>query len=269
MLAARAVFRVRAPQAGRRAKVPERLVRWPAPAGRRFCAAGAGARARRNDYELYLVTDDTYLDGLFYEKIAAAVEGGVTCVQLRLKHASTATLVEWGHRVRELTRQAGVPLIIDDRLDVALACDADGLHVGGEDLPWRTARRLLGPSRILGCSTYGRPDLVREALHPEVRADYLGSGAIFATSTKHSSVPKGIEHLPGLRRLVAEEAAGRTVPIVAIGGVGLAASGECVAAGADGVAAVSALLGHASAEGTRQAAAAMLAAVRGAVRPVA
>eukprot|EP00439_Symbiodinium_sp_Y106_P073913 s101_g14.t1 len=101
-------------------------------------------------YRLYLVTDDPFLDDQFYSKVEAAIRGGTTCVQLRLKNVSTAAFVDWGHQIRELTRKHGVPLIVDDRLDVALAVDADGLHVGGEDLPWDTARRLLGPTRRAG-----------------------------------------------------------------------------------------------------------------------
>ncbi|CAE8702721.1 unnamed protein product, partial [Polarella glacialis] len=96
-------------------------------------------------YEVYLVTDDAFLDDQFFNKVAASLQGGATCVQLRLKHVSTATYVDWGEKVRKLTRDFGVPLIVDDRLDVALAMDADGLHIGGEDLPWKIARRLLGP----------------------------------------------------------------------------------------------------------------------------
>mmetsp|Transcript_67914 Transcript_67914/g.182855 ORF Transcript_67914/g.182855 Transcript_67914/m.182855 type:complete len:278 (+) Transcript_67914:72-905(+) len=213
------------------------------------------------NYSLYLVTDDAYLDDKFLAKIEAGLEGGVTAVQLRLKHVSTAEYVRWGEEVRRLTRAAAVPLIVDDRLDVALAVDADGLHVGGDDLPWRAARRLLGPDRILGCSTYGRADLVREALSPEVRADNLGSGAIFGSPTKQSSVPKGVEHLGPLRKVVLEEAAGRSVPIIAIGGVGLESAAACIRSGADGIAAVSALLQHEDAEGTKRAAQAMRAAI--------
>jgi len=216
-------------------------------------------------YGLYLITDDAYLDENFCAKIEAALCGGVTCVQFRLKHASTASYIHWAEKVKVLTRQFGVPLIIDDRLDVALAVDAEGLHVGGEDLPWRTARRLLGSHRILGCSTYGRADLVCEALHPEVRADYLGSGAVFATSTKQSSVPKGIEHLMPLRALISQEAGQRDVPLVAIGGVGTTNAATCIEAGADGVAAVSALLGHSSAAGTRTDTAEMLASIQDAL----
>lgn len=216
-------------------------------------------------YGLYLITDDAYLDESFCAKIEAALCGGATCIQLRLKHASTASYIHWAEKVKVLTRQFGVPLIIDDRLDVALAVDAEGLHVGGEDLPWRTARRLLGSHRILGCSTYGRAELVREALHPEVRADYLGSGAVFATATKQSSVPKGIEHLKPLRDLISQEADQRHVPLVAIGGIGTSNATECIDAGADGVAAVSALLGHSSVGGTRTATAKMLASIQNAL----
>mmetsp|Transcript_139269 Transcript_139269/g.197188 ORF Transcript_139269/g.197188 Transcript_139269/m.197188 type:complete len:234 (+) Transcript_139269:19-720(+) len=204
----------------------------------------------RRTYRLYLVTDDPFLDDQFYSKVEAAIRGGTTCVQLRLKNVSTAAFVDWGHQIRELTRKHGVPLIVDDRLDVALAVDADGLHVGGEDLPWDTARRLLGPTRILGCSTYGRPDLVERALAPEVRADYLGSGAIFATPTKRSSSAKGLDHLPELRKQVDKQAEGRHVPIVAIGGVDAKSAADCVRRGVDGVAVVRGLLQADSAQET-------------------
>lgn len=230
------------------------------------CSAASLRRAASHfslgRYALYLVTDDAYLDEHFCAKIETALCGGVTCLQLRLKHASTADYIYWAEKVKVLTRQFGVPLIIDDRLDVALAVDAEGLHVGEEDLPWHTARRLLGSHRILGCSTYGRAELVRKALHPEVRADYLGSGSVFATATKQSSVPKGVEHIMPLRNLISKEAGQRDVPLVAIGGVGAGNATKCIEAGADGVAAVSALLGHSSVGGTRTATAEMLASVQ-------
>lgn len=237
-----------------RAQAPSQRWRPLQSLPRRCASTTAGTRWQQHPYALYLVTDDDYLDDAFYQKVEGAIQGGATCLQLRLKHVSTSVFVDWAQRMRSLTHSAGVPLIIDDRLDVALAVDADGLHVGGDDLPWRIARRLIGPDKILGCSTYGRADLVREALHPDVRADYLGSGAIFASPTKHSSVAKGVEHLPELRRTVQVEAEGRAVPIIAIGGVGIAHAGSCVKKGADGVAAVSALLRVDGAEGAYRAA---------------
>ena len=197
-------------------------------------------------------------------KIGGALKGGVTSVQLRLKHVSTLEYVRWGEKVQELTRAAGVPLIIDDRLDVALAVGAEGLHIGDTDMPWHIARRLLGPDKLLGCSTYGRPDLVREAMHPDVRADYLGSGLIFPSSTKHAATAKGVDHLPDLRRVVASEAGSRMVPILAIGGVDIESAGRCVEAGADGVAVVSGLLRYEEASGTQAAAEVMLSAVHAA-----
>lgn len=215
-----------------------------------------------NPYELYLVTDDNHLDDKFLDKIDGALKGGATCVQLRLKHVSTLAFVQWAEKTQKLTRAAGVPLIIDDRLDVALAIGADGLHIGKDDLPWRIARRLLGPDKILGCSTYGQTDLVREALHPEVCADYLGSGAVFASPTKHKSTAKGVSHLPELRKLVAAEAGSRQVPLIAIGGIDLDSAGPCVDEGADGVAVVSGLLKYEEASGTQAAAEAMLQSVR-------
>merc|ERR1740123_2386193 len=100
---------------------------------RQFNAASLGritGSASIGRYGLYLVTDDAYLDESFCAKIETALCGGATCIQLRLKHASTASYIHWAEKVKVLTRQFGVPLIIDDRLDVALAVDAEGLHVG-------------------------------------------------------------------------------------------------------------------------------------------
>ncbi|CAK9054301.1 unnamed protein product, partial [Durusdinium trenchii] len=111
------------------------------------CVSSQRLRDLSKVYQLYLVTDDAFLDGQFYYKVEGAIRGGVTCLQLRLKNVSTAQYVQWAEKMRFLTRQHGIPLIVDDRLDVALAVDADGLHVGGDDLPWRTARRLLGNHR--------------------------------------------------------------------------------------------------------------------------
>jgi len=126
----------------------------------------------------------------------------------------------------------------------------------------RIARRLLGPDRLLGCSTYARPDLVREAMRPDVRADYLGSGAVFGSPTKHKCTSKGVDHLSELSRVIAFEAGSRKVPLLAIGGVDLDSAGPCVQAGADGVAVVSGLLRYEDAAETQAAAEKMLAAVR-------
>lgn len=232
----------------------------------RAVSASAPARFSPGNAELMLVTDDNHLDDKFLSKIDGALKGGATCVQLRLKHVSTREYVRLGEEVRGLTRAAGVPLLIDDRLDVALAVDADGLHIGGDDLPWRIARRLLGPEKILGCSTYGRADLVREALHPEVSADYLGSHAIFPSPTKHQSTAKGVTALSEVRRHVLAEAGSRVVPLLAIGGVDVDSAGLCVSAGADGVAVVSGLLRYEEASGTQDAATKMIEAVREALR---
>lgn len=190
--------------------------------------------------------------GLPLKSLQSSAGSRLTCAKRTSVCLSAACVHSWAQRstIRAL-----------HRLDVALAVEADGLHVGETDLPWRTARRLLGFDRILGCSTYGRPELVREAPSPEVRADYLGSGAIFPTPTKPGSTAKGLEHLRPLRRLVGDVAGGRPVPVVAIGGVGLEHAAKCIEEGADGVAAVSALLRHSDADCTREAARAMSASI--------
>lgn len=211
-----------------------------------------------------LVTDDSFLDDKFLSKIEAAIQGGATSVQLRLKQVSTLEYVRLGEKVRALTQAGNVPLIVDDRLDVALAIDAQGLHIGESDMPWRIARRLLGPNKILGCSTYGRADMVREALHSDVSADYLGSGAVFSSPTKQCDL-KGVQHLSELRRLIMAET-NRTVPLLAIGGVDIQTAGECVENGADGVAVVSGLLRHEDPSAVQKAAAEMVQAVGAALQ---
>lgn len=243
------------------------MLRMQKLSGTLFRVRGFSAAAAMPSYApLMLVTDDNHLDAKFLAKIEGGLKGGVTCVQLRLKHVSTLEYVCWGEKVLKLTRAAGVPLIIDDRLDVALAVDAEGLHIGDTDMPWPIARRLLGPDKLLGCSTYGRADLVRAAMHPDVKADYLGSGLIFPSPTKHKSTAKGVEHLRELRKVVAREAGPRAVPVLAIGGIDMDSAKDCVEAGADGLAVVSGLLRYEDASGTQEAATVMLASVHEALK---
>lgn len=205
-----------------------------------------GASQRRrivSPWQLYLVSDDSFVDANFLAKVEGALEGGVTSVQLRLKNASTASYIGLGEKVLALTRRYRVPLIVDDRVDVALAVGADGLHVGEEDISWEMARRMIGPNRILGCSTYGRPELVRKALASEVRADYVSSGTVFASTTKPGNTPQGVQQFATLRQIIEEEAGIREVPLVAIGGITAENAAECIREGADGVAVVAGLLG--------------------------
>lgn len=185
------------------------------------------------DYALYLVTDASYVaaDSLL-AAVAKALAGGVTMLQLREKELASRAFYEEALAMKQLAHQYRVPLIINDRLDIALACDADGLHVGQQDLPVAAARRLLGPDKLIGASV----QTVAEAIQAQHDgADYLGVGAMFATATKPDALPVSRETLRGICEAV-------SVPLVLIGGLNEqtlpAFKGEPV----EGVAVVSAIL---------------------------
>lgn len=190
---------------------------------------------QRVDLSVYVVTDRVAGRGRAHEEMtAAAVAGGATIVQLREKTLTTRQFVETAERAREIARQAGVPLIINDRVDVALAVDADGVHVGPDDLPVALARRLLGPHKIVGASA----GTVEEAAAAEGDgADYLGVGSVFATPLKaDAGQPIGIAGLREIARVV-------HVPVVGIGGIDPENASEVITAGAAGVAVISAAVG--------------------------
>ncbi|TVU70761.1 MULTISPECIES: thiamine phosphate synthase [Cobetia] len=185
------------------------------------------------DLSLYLVTDPTLCAGRGLEAtVMAAVRGGVSVVQLRDKHASDAEMIVQAKRLKVLLEDYGVPLIINDRLEVALASGADGLHIGQGDGDPAEARRVLGDDALIGLSVQTLEQLAQvDAEH----LDYLGLGPVFATATKPDhAAPLGIE---GLARLVRAS----PLPTVAIGGLSLLNAREIMASGTDGVAVVSAL----------------------------
>lgn len=198
----------------------------------------------KDSLKLYLVTDRDLSCGRSLEEIVCeAIEGGVTMVQLREKDAPTGEFVKQGRRLMSVLKPLGVPLIINDRVDVALAVDADGVHIGQSDMPYEDARRLLGPDKIIGLSVENMNDL-RKA--NELDVDYVGISPVYGTPTKTDTAePFGLE---GLRRAVELSAH----PTVAIGGMNASTIGEVFEAGADGVAVVSAICSAAS---PRQAAA--------------
>lgn len=185
------------------------------------------------DLTLYLVTDRG-LSGIrgVRETVLAAVKGGATMVQLRDPQATTRPLVVEAKALAGLLRPHRVPLIVNDRVDVALAADAEGVHVGQSDMDVRDARALLGPDRILGLSITEEADLDRSDLSV---VDYLGVGPVFATQTKADAAPA--MGMAGLARI-----ASRTgLPIVAIGGLHAGNAADAIAAGAQGVSVVSAI----------------------------
>ena len=195
------------------------------------------------DYlKLYLVTDrELSLGRSLEEVVSEAVKGGVTVVQLREKDASTGEFIELARRLMKLLKPLRIPLIINDRVDVALAVDADGVHIGQSDMSYEDARRLLGPDKIIGLSVENFKDI--EAANA-LDVDYIGISPVYGTPTKTDTAePFGLE---GLRKAVQMS----VHPTVAIGGMNASTIAEVMAAGTDGVAVVSAIC---SAENIRKA----------------
>ena len=185
------------------------------------------------DYSLCLVTDRALSLGRSnLEIIEAAVSGGVTLVQLREKEASTQEFFHEGLRIKDYLEAAHIPLIINDRIDIALALDADGVHLGQGDMPVDVARKILGPHKIIGASAF----TTEEARAAESKgADYLGLSPIFVTTTKPELVAEiGIQGISSLKQAV-------DIPIVGIGSMNQANAYEAVKMGLDGIAVVSAL----------------------------
>ena len=164
--------------------------------------------------------------------VAAAVQGGVSCVQLREKNLSTREFLAQAFVLKKLLAPHGVPLVINDRIDIALACDAEGVHLGQSDLPVDKARRLLPPGIFIGLSVESLEEVLHSATLP---LDYLGVSPIFATPTKTDT-----KHAWGLDGLAAVRAATR-LPLVAIGGIHAGNAREVLRAGADSLAVVSVL----------------------------
>ena len=183
---------------------------------------------RKFDPSLYFITDSTnYTGEEFLFRVEEALKGGVTLLQLREKNKSTREYIELAEKVHELTRRYDVPLIIDDRVDVALAVDAEGVHVGASDMPVATARKLMGEDKIVGATAKTVP-WAKEAY--EQGADYLGVGAIYPTTTKVITVRTSPDTLRDICHTV-------PIPVNAIGGLnkdnidiltGIPVAGICV-----------------------------------------
>lgn len=185
------------------------------------------------DYSIYLVTDEACLHGRPLLKcVEEALAAGVTLVQYRAKAADGGVLYAEACKLKELCDKYSVPLIINDRLDIALAVGAAGVHLGQDDLPCAVARRLLGEDFIIGVSAHNPAEAVQAVSEG---ADYLGCGAVFGTATKHDVAKLGLENLRAIRKAVA-------VPMVGIGGITADNYAEVLATGADGAAIVSGIL---------------------------
>lgn len=185
------------------------------------------------DYSIYLVTDEACLHGRpLLECVEEALAAGVTLVQYRAKAADGGVLYAEACKLKELCDKYNVPLIINDRLDIALAVGAAGVHLGQDDLPCAVARRLLGENFIIGVSAHNPAEAVQAVSEG---ADYLGCGAVFGTATKHDVAKLGLENLRAIRKAVA-------VPMVGIGGITADNYTEVLTTGADGAAIVSGIL---------------------------
>ncbi|AQM69642.1 Thiamine-phosphate synthase [Vibrio campbellii] len=185
-----------------------------------------------NVYRLYLVTDDQQDLATLKRVVRKAVEGGVTMVQVREKHGDVRAFIERAQAVKDILKDTDVPLIINDRVDVALAVDADGVHLGQSDMPATIARELIGPNKILGLSIENEEQLTEADSLP---IDYIGLSAIFATPTKTNT--KKHWGIDGLKMALETT----SLPIVAIGGINESNIPQLSATGVHGLALVSAI----------------------------
>ena len=185
------------------------------------------------DYSLYLCTDRRLMTSPTIEaSVESALRGGTTVIQLREKDCSSREFYELGLRVKKITDAYHAPLIINDRVDIALAVGAAGVHVGQGDLPCKVVREMVGPDMIVGVSAATLEEAVRAE---QDGADYLGVGAMYATATKTDTRPVSMEELLKIRAAV-------KIPIVVIGGINKQTLGNFKGTGVDGLAVVSAIV---------------------------
>ncbi len=194
-----------------------------------------GARSMtcdKNTMLLYAVTDRAWIgEQSLYEQVEPALKGGVTCIQLREKELDDEAFLAEALELAELCKRYGVPFLINDHVDIAIQSDADGIHVGQDDMPVAQVRQKVGPDKIIGVSVSS----VEEALEAvQNGADYLGVGAVFSTSTKLD-----VDVLP--KETLREICMAVDVPVVAIGGIGKSNISQLAGTGVDGVALVSAI----------------------------
>lgn len=187
------------------------------------------------DYTLYFVTDRNCMSTRTVEEsVENCIQGGCTLVQLREKNISSRLFFETAQKVRKITKQYGIPLLINDRVDIALAVDADGVHIGQSDLPANVVRKIIGPDKILGVSASTIEEAKKACFD---NADYLGVGAMYATGTKSDAQITTMEQLAEIRALA-------KIPIVVIGGINQQTIPTFRSIGIDGFAVVSALIAN-------------------------
>lgn len=188
---------------------------------------------KQADYSLYLCTDRELMStSTLEEAVEQAIKGGATVIQLREKDSSSKEFYETACSIKKITEKYKVPLIINDRADIALAVDAEGVHVGQSDLPPLAVRNIIGKDKIVGVSAHNVEQAVKAY---EEGADYIGVGAMYATNTKKNAEVTGIE---GLRKIRANV----SIPIVAIGGINEKKVLNFKGTGIDGIAVVSAVI---------------------------
>lgn len=195
------------------------------------------------DYSIYLVTDEVALKGReLLPVVEEALQGGVTLLQYRNKNGEGGKLYAEALALKELCDKYNVPLIIDDRLDIAIAVGAAGVHIGQDDIPCKIARQVLGDDFIIGVSAHN-PAEAQQAI--DGGADYLGCGAVYATTTKAKVTALGLDGLAAIRKAV-------QIPMVGIGGVDLTNAKDVLATGVEGIAIVRAILGAQDVTATTQ-----------------
>ncbi|MCR8744861.1 thiamine phosphate synthase [Romboutsia lituseburensis] len=189
--------------------------------------------AIRNKLKLYLVTDNDILeDRDFYRCIEDAIRGGVTMVQLREKDTSGKEFLEKAFKLREITRKYNIPFIINDRVDIAMICDADGVHVGQSDIDAKFIRNIIGKNKILGVSARNLNEAKKAK---QDGADYIGVGAMYSTSTKLDAKSVSYKTVGEIKKIV-------DIPIVLIGGINLNNLENLKKLDCDGYAVVSSIL---------------------------
>ncbi len=185
------------------------------------------------DYTLYLCTDrDLMSSATIEENVELAIKGGCTVIQLREKNCSSKEFYDLAVSVKKITDKYNVPLIINDRVDIAMAVDAAGVHIGQSDLPADVVRRIIGDDKIIGISTAKLDEALKAV---KDGADYLGVGAMYSTDTKTDARPVTMEELKEIRKNV-------DIPIVVIGGINMNTLGNFKNMGIDGLAVVSAIV---------------------------
>jgi len=186
-------------------------------------------------FDLYVITDEEVAGGLSHAEIARqAIAGGADVIQLRDKACGPGELLRIGRIIRKITRKTGTPFIVNDRLDIALACGADGVHLGQDDMGASVARQIAPPRFIIGISV----GTLEEAVRAEQEgADYIAVSPVFPTKSKNDAGPgHGLDLLKEIRQNI-------TIPVVAIGGINAGNVNDVIEAGADGVAVISAVVG--------------------------